>query len=518
MIESFDWEELRCSRRTTLKILSAAAIASLPTTSYHMPSERPDRLDYTLPTSKSFGLVGTALSGWQGNPEHAESDWGQEVRLRQEGKKSGIKGNTSPQNFPNFDEEYSVILPRANEVNNNSFRTSLDFARLCPQEGVFDENLMAHYVRILARCHFQRLEPAVALNHWTMPKSMATYDAQGVIKNGPLEHPRIVEHFIFYVNKVADFLCDPEKIRAALQEEGYQPDFLEQMCDARLLCRWFITLNEPHCLLVLPYLQGAFPPYQKGKFGKYPELLEKLRQMHIRAYEVLHETAISTQPVGEQKALRVGMVHNVTTESSLPLVEQFLNWGLVERMQNGVPDDFMGLQYYTRMRLALSFKGVGVAGSDPRYHSDMPEMGQVYPTGVYDVLKTASGMYPDKTLLLSEFGFADNSDVKRPDWIMESVYHLIRAKREGVNVQGVFLWSLIRNFEWIRGMDVSFGILDQHGQRLPTDREDSGLVSSREAWSVSSQHLLSPTPESAAALQALRLRTKQQLEQAVQEK
>jgi beta-glucosidase len=470
-------------------------------------------MDFSLSEKDSFRLVGTATSDWQNNPMakgFEETDWGHELARKQAGKKSGITGTSNPELMPRFDEKYGQILPRAAEVGSNAFRMSLDFGRLCPREGEFNEELMCHYVRILAKCHFLKMEPVVTLNHWTLPKSFGEYNEEGRIKKGPLENPRIVDHFAFYVNRVADFLCDPEKITTALADEGYDQEFLDKICDDRLICRWFISLNEPCNMLTSPYMTGAAPPYQFLSFRKFPGLKQKLKKMHQISNDTLHNKANLTQAHPEPSNLKVGMAHQVL-DSGIPLVKKYMGWGLVEEMEDGVDSQFMGIQYYCRLRLGLN----GIKGPDPRYHSDMPIFGQIYAPGVYDVLKFASDKYPRKQLLMTEVGFADKTDQKRPAWIMESVYHLIKAKREGVNVEGVLLWSLIDNFEWSLGMDAPFGIFDKDGNRLQSDDGREGHVSSREVWTEVSKHLRTPTEGSAIKMAELQKRTNEQLNRSV---
>lgn len=462
--------------------------------------------DYEL--EKPLDLVGTATSDWQLNPSNEQSEWGYELAKKQRGEKTGIVGESDPQLIPHFDNEYKNILPRGKELGNNAFRMSFDFAELCPEEGVFDEEKMAHYVRVLARCQALDMQPMITLNHWTLPKSFATYDENDRIKKGSLENPKIVEHFNFYVNKVADFLFDAQKIRAALKDEGYDKDFIDNLCDEKMLCQWFISLNEPVNMIFTPYMVGEFPPYQVASFRKYPKLRAKVKQMHDASYEILHNKAATNLPL-QGLELKVGMAHNVTGNTHIFPYEYYANWGLAERMEEGSNSDFVGIQYYFRIRLGLN----GIKGSDPRYHSDHPQFGQVYPEGIYDVLKFAAEKWPEKPLILSEIGFADKSDRKRPDWILQAVEHLIRAKREGVNVQGVLLWSLINNFEWCKGMDAPFGLYDTHGQTLQSDNGEQ--VSSREVWAAASQHLLEPTAASAEVLTKLRLKTKAQLDKSV---
>jgi beta-glucosidase/6-phospho-beta-glucosidase/beta-galactosidase len=355
------------------------------------------------------------------------------------------------------------------------------------------------------------MEPVVTLHHWTYPKSFCKYDNQGNIIGGGLEHPCIVNHFAFYINKVADFLCDPKKVKDAIRNEGYDFPFVQCICDDRLLVQWFVSLNEPFNLLTTSYIAGEFPPYQKARFGKMGALEAKLKEMHRISHDVFHDDEERLFPANRAH-VKVGMAHQLFP-NRIPDIDRYMSHGLLERMETDVDSDFLGIQYYCRIRMALAGVLPTVKGTDPRYHSDHPDFAQVYPEGIYEILKKVNQMHPDKEIYVTEIGFADKKDKKRPSWILETVRHLLRAKREGVPVNGVLLWSLINNFEWCRGMDVPFGLFDHKGERLASDNGEG--VSSRYAWQQISGHLRDPKPESARRLSQLRAEAAEQLDAAV---
>lgn len=472
--------------------------------------EQQENLTFEL--DEPLEAVGVATSDWQLNPlKHdgtdERSDWGRDLVRKNEGKKTGIHGLSQPEDLPRFDLDYKKIIDKIPEVNGNTFRLSLDFGRLCPEKGVFDERLMAHYVRVLAYCKSKDIEPMITLHHWTAPSSFATYSKKGKIKKGPLEHPEIVNHFNFYTNKVADFLCDAPKIRSAVAGEGYDKEFVESLCDEKMLARWFITINEPTNLLFSPYLVGAFPPYQMASFRKFPKLREKVKSMHNQGYEILHEKAEQEQIW----APKVGLAH-VTNymNSAIPFYEKYSNVELAEDMEEGSQSDFMGIQYYFRVRLGMAGLMPVISGSDPRYRGDHPQFGQIYPPGIEDVLKYAGQKYPGKELMVTEFGFADKSDRKRPSWLIDTVGHILKAKKDGVKVTGALVWSIINNFEWCDGMSVPFGMFEKDGSRLQSD-DGTGHVSSREVWTEVSKHLQNPTAESALKLKKLQKQAREQL-------
>jgi beta-glucosidase/6-phospho-beta-glucosidase/beta-galactosidase len=64
--------------------------------------------------------------------------------------------------------------------------------------------------------------------------------------------------------------------------------------------------------------------------------------------------------------------------------------------------------------------------------------------------------------MITENGIADATDRKRGKYIFDHLRYTKKALDEGVNVIGYLHWSLIDNFEWARGFNMKFGLLDRN--------------------------------------------------------
>jgi beta-glucosidase len=51
------------------------------------------------------------------------------------------------------------------------------------------------------------------------------------------------------------------------------------------------------------------------------------------------------------------------------------------------------------------------------------------------------------------------NDFKRVKFIQDYLKQVLRAKREGINVGGYFIWSFMDNFEWAEGLSQRFGLV-----------------------------------------------------------
>ena len=133
--------------------------------------------------------------------------------------------------------------------------------------------------------------------------------------------------------------------------------------------------------------------------------------------------------------------------------------------------DFVGLQNYSRlvakkMALIPIIHTINVPAK--KLGHDITEMGwEVYPEGIYLLLKKFAAYKNMPRIIVTENGAAfpdvnDNgtiNDTKRLQFIKDYLQQVLRAKREGVDVGGYFIWSFMDNFEWAEGFKPRFGIV-----------------------------------------------------------
>jgi beta-glucosidase len=99
------------------------------------------------------------------------------------------------------------------------------------------------------------------------------------------------------------------------------------------------------------------------------------------------------------------------------------------------------------------------------------DFGEIYPYGLYRVLKSVyRNTRGNKPLYITENGFTDAVDDRRPRAILEHLAMVHRAISEGIPVKGYLHWSLVDNFEWAEGWGVRFGLIEldpQTQERTP---------------------------------------------------
>ena len=133
------------------------------------------------------------------------------------------------------------------------------------------------------------------------------------------------------------------------------------------------------------------------------------------------------------------------------------------------PLDFLGVNFY-RPNL------VGAGGGDPvldLHEAEAPEartaMGwPIVPGTLTQLLHRLRRDYGDLPLLITENGAAYDDELDgegaiedplRVAYLREHIAAVERARDEGVDVRGYYVWSLFDNFEWEYGYEKRFGIV-----------------------------------------------------------
>jgi len=465
------------------------------------------------PLENHLKFVGSATCHFQSEPilsngSDPVSDWELELKKNIEGKPSKIAAGQRPAQFPRLLEKRDLYLARSAYLGENMFRISFDFARLCPRQEEFNTPLMSRYVRMLARMRAFLLEPMVTLHHWPMPKSLLRLDGAGAtIVAGGWEHPDVLKHFRFYVDSVLAYLNDRDRIRSDLEIEGCGKQAQEEILSGHLV-NYFLTINEPSVILLNGYLFGAFPPYKKYDFAKIRCVAERLAHAHDYAFDAIKAGRSSGSM--EQK---VGVANNWTYFDGLfggvlhKLIDEKIT-RLFER--NGERTDFIGLQYYFRATVPSLYPPIGNLRSNARTYGDHPSFGDVYPRGLFEVLRQMHALYPGKQIFVTEFGFSDRSGMRQPFWILETVRYVIEAIVAGVPVMGILLWTLVNNFEWEHGMNQKFGLFDETELSEKPTGSGGSEIRSWEVWRTITSAIRSPSLASISELQQAYERAREQ--------
>ena len=133
--------------------------------------------------------------------------------------------------------------------------------------------------------------------------------------------------------------------------------------------------------------------------------------------------------------------------------------------------DFTGLQNYTReiVRYAplMPFVKAKIIKASKRNVQHTLMNWEIYPPGIYIALKRYSNYKQIKEIIVTENGsaFIDVNekgmvdDTERVKYLQDYIAQVLLAKKEGVKVNGYFIWTLMDNFEWAEGFYPRFGLV-----------------------------------------------------------
>ena len=125
--------------------------------------------------------------------------------------------------------------------------------------------------------------------------------------------------------------------------------------------------------------------------------------------------------------------------------------------------DFLGVNYYFRAWCSAAVPPVPAPAA-----LGTTDIGwEIYPQGLTELLVKLNAAYDLPPIYITENGMASRdtpvdgwvSDTARIDFVQGHLAALGAAMRQGVDVRGYFLWSLLDNFEWNSGYAKRFGIV-----------------------------------------------------------
>ncbi|MHC6201329.1 GH1 family beta-glucosidase [Elizabethkingia miricola] len=165
----------------------------------------------------------------------------------------------------------------------------------------------------------------------------------------------------------------------------------------------------------------------------------------------------------------LGMGYPVNEIKTLRRIEKYIKQNDEQDLKFDM--DFIGIQNYTReiIRYAMfvPFLQAKIVNAKDRNVEMTAMEWEVYPESIYHILKKFQAYENIPPLIITENGAAfpdalQNNQVhdpKRLQYIQNILQQVLRAKQEGVDVNGYFVWTFLDNFEWAEGYHPRFGLV-----------------------------------------------------------
>jgi len=382
---------------------------------------------------------GTATAAHQVEGGNTYNDWARFER--QPGKIA--HGDTSGAAAGHWNKvTEDIALMRA--LGANAYRFSIEWSRLEPKEGTWDEAAWQHYADEVAQLKAAGVEPVVTLLHFTLPVWLAD--------RGGATAPEFPDRFGRFAAEAARRL-------------GPQ-------------VRWWCTINEPQVQMYQGYVAGIWPPGVQDH-ALAVRAFEGLLRAHGKAALALRrrdgdaQVGIASNMIYFEPSNRWNLLEQIVTR----LVSNGFNWSFYESISEGrllfsmpgfpsldkpAPElkgtiDWVGINYYRRNLVTFAPGSPGMVDIHPGPGTLSDAGIEIYPEGLLALLRESRRRYP-LPIMITENGVADSAGVHRPMFVRRHAYAVKQAIEEGIDVRGYFHWSLMDNFEWAEGYGARFGL------------------------------------------------------------
>lgn len=342
-----------------------------------------------------------------------------------------------------------------------AYRFSISWSRIFPKgKGRINEHGMDFYSRLVDELLNAGITPFITLYHWDLPAALQ--DAGG------WNNRNIAEWYADYADYVFQRLGDRVK-------------------------NW-ITLNEPWVMAFVGHMFGEHAPGMRDVYAAFSVVHNELRA-HSKAVKAFREENLggkigitlsnhSLAPASQNESdiAAATIAHEYVNyplflnpifkgtypEHLLSIAKDYLPEGYemdMDEIKRSI--DFVGINYYSGSLVKADSSapfGIKEIGRG----LEKSEMGwEVYPKGLYDVLKGVQDNYDPKEIFITENGAAfkdivendEVHDAKRTEYLKTHFTQAHRAIQDGVKLKGYFVWSLMDNFEWAYGYSKRFGIV-----------------------------------------------------------
>lgn len=377
----------------------------------------------------------------------------------------GTTGDVACDHYHLWEQDVALM----EELGLGAYRFSIAWPRVYPEgRGRINRIGLDFYARLVDRLLDAGIEPVVTLYHWDLPQALQDI--------GGWTNRDTADYFTDYAYAVFSTFGDR-------------------------VSSW-ITLNEPWVISMLGHYTGDIAPGVQD-LQSAVTVTHTLNIAHSKVVGVFRSDFAHSGEIGITLNLSPAVPETDEDRDAATIADGHLNrWFLDPVLTGRYPDDltefyagrgatvemedgdaellaatkidFLGVNYYNRTVVRRDAAApLGYVGLVPE-GADVTEMGwEVYPQGLHDLLTRLERDYNSPPQRIPAFYITENGAaypdrdivggaVQDTDRIAYLDGHLAaawRAIRDGVNLRGYFVWSLMDNFEWAHGVSKRFGIV-----------------------------------------------------------
>lgn len=408
---------------------------------------------------------GVSVAAYQTEGSHNCDGKGQSIWDVFTTKKGKIFNNHHANTSCDFYNQYQKDIQLLKLLNIPNFRFSIAWARVLPNGiGEVNEAGITYYNQLIDYCLSQNIEPWLTLYHWDLPHKLE--------EKGGWTNRKVVNWFSEFVTLCAKRFGNRVK--------------------------YWMVMNEPVVFTGAGYFLGIHAPGRRGMNNFLPAIHHTTLAI-AEGGRVLKKLLPANSEIGTTFSCSYIQPHrNLVRDHNAALrVDALLNRLFIEPLLGlGYPDkelpilknikkymqpgdeekmvfdfDFIGIQNYTREIVKNSWLTPYIKASlitaQKRKVPTTAMRWEVYPEAIYKMIEKFSAYKQIKKLLITENGaaFADELidgkvyDLERINYFETHIEQVLKAKKDGLKVDGYFVWTLTDNFEWAEGYHPRFGLI-----------------------------------------------------------
>ncbi|CAD7089708.1 unnamed protein product [Hermetia illucens] len=431
-----------------------------------------------FPASFKFGVATAAFQiegGWKEDGK-GPSIWDVGTHEHPNSVVDGTNADIADDSYHQIDRDIEMLR----DLGVNFYRFSIAWTRIMPNGDRSSLNRFGiqYYNTLIDKLVANSIEPMVTMYHYDLP-----YELQ---KIGGLTNPLFPQYFESYANVLYSNFGDRVKL--------------------------WITFNEPSDYCVPGYGAGSEPPFVNATgIGEYlcmhHSIIAHARAFHLYKRDYFKQQGgkigiVSSSRFYFSRTNDTGIVnralqfnlgwtmHPIFSKSGnypeVMIRDIASNSQMEGREWSRLPEfdefsiayirgaaDFLGLNYYTSRYVQL---GPHAETKNPSWEKDArlncsvdPSWKRAKTPWLYNVPEGLGGLlrwikeeYNNVEVIITENGWSDDgrlNDQGRVDSLKEHLRYVSQAiKKHGCNVIAYSHWSLMDNFEWLKGYSERFGL------------------------------------------------------------
>ena len=406
-----------------------------------------------------------------------------------------ITGDVSCDFYHHYQEDIKMMA----DCGQNTYRFSISWSRILPKEDhVVNQKGLEFYDKVLDECEKYGIVPNVTLIHYDLPDYIGA-------KGGWL-YEGISNEFAYYAKVVFEHFKDR--------------------------IPFYATINEPTFNASCCYLTGNYPPNVQNSLQDYfhciynmavcnAKAIKEFRKLNLNAKIGLVHSSCSYDIFVDneeyRKAAKYGEYFSTECMLDPAILGKYEDNFIIALKKLGLDlsymheeeialfkdntIDFLGQNAYCRnvvkpYTTGETYVQVNNKGSGDKkeskiikgwFESDFNDSmifnkwgREIYPKTIYDTLIKRRERYGNIPIYITECGHgaydvADENgyveDDDRIEFLSSYIDYMLKAKEEGVNVLGFYVWSTMDLYSWINGYKKRYGLVrvdyDNGLKRIP---------------------------------------------------